>query len=168
MRGGILALRGVEWRPPSPPACGRSVLPAESWAAESAPDVSKRPLEAESLQIESDLFRPSCLCGGFHAPAARDLHLLSGINWGGKTQAARRRDPCRRTETRVGLAESLGWSPETITALLIGYIPIQNKKCNKKNLNTSESLLLEKSTTQDDLMDVYKPWGQENIDAPLN
>ena len=83
-------------------------------------------------------------------------------------QATRRRDPCRQMETRVGLAESLGWSPETITALLIGYIPIQNKKCNKKNLNTSESLLLEKSTTQDDLMDVYKPWGQENIDAPLN
>lgn len=118
---------------PSPhPARSRSVLPAEYWAAESAPGVSKHPLEAESPQIESDWFRLSCLCGGFCAPAARDLHLLSGINWGGKTQAARRRDPCRLTETRVGLAESLGWSPETITALLIGYIPIQNKKCNKK------------------------------------
>ena len=31
-------------------------------------------------------------------------------------------------DTCTRMAESLRYSPETITALLIGYIPIQNKK----------------------------------------
>ena len=38
-----------------------------------------------------------------------------------------------RGDTCVCLAESLCCSPETITALLTGYIPIQNKKAKKKN-----------------------------------
>ena len=35
-------------------------------------------------------------------------------------------------DTRICMAESLCCSPETITALLIGYTPIQNKKLKKK------------------------------------
>ena len=34
----------------------------------------------------------------------------------------------RRTDTCVCMTESLGCSPETITTLLTGYTPIQNKK----------------------------------------
>ena len=37
-----------------------------------------------------------------------------------------------RRDTCVCMAESLCCSPETITALLIGYNPIQNKKVNFK------------------------------------
>ena len=33
-----------------------------------------------------------------------------------------------RMDTHVCMTESLCWSPETITTLLIGFIPIQNKK----------------------------------------
>ena len=33
-----------------------------------------------------------------------------------------------RMETRICMAESLRWSPETATVLLISYTPIQNKK----------------------------------------
>ena len=33
--------------------------------------------------------------------------------------------------TCICIAESLRWSPETITTLLIAYIPIQNKKFKK-------------------------------------
>ena len=36
-----------------------------------------------------------------------------------------------RTDTSICMAESFSCSPETITALLIGYIPIQNKKLKK-------------------------------------
>ena len=35
-------------------------------------------------------------------------------------------------DTCICMAESLGGSVETITALLIGYTPIQNKKLKKK------------------------------------
>ena len=34
----------------------------------------------------------------------------------------------RRMDTRIWMAKSLHWSPETTTTLLIGYTPIQNKK----------------------------------------
>ena len=34
----------------------------------------------------------------------------------------------RRMDTRICMAKSLHWSPETTTTLLIGYTPIQNKK----------------------------------------
>ena len=71
----------------------------------------------------------------------------------------------------ICLAESLCCLPETITASLIGYIPIQNKSGMKKNLNINESLLLGKPITQADLMDVYKPRSpgeQKNSDVPLN
>ena len=37
-----------------------------------------------------------------------------------------------RMDTRIYMAGSLRSSPETITALLIGYTPIQNKKFFKK------------------------------------
>ena len=37
-----------------------------------------------------------------------------------------------RINTSICMAESLCCSPETITALLIGYNPIQNKKVNFK------------------------------------
>ena len=33
-----------------------------------------------------------------------------------------------RIDTCARMAESIGYSPETITTLLIGYTPIQNKK----------------------------------------
>ena len=33
-----------------------------------------------------------------------------------------------RMDTSICMAESICYSPETITTLLIGYIPIQNKK----------------------------------------
>ena len=34
------------------------------------------------------------------------------------------------------MAESLGCSPETLTTLLIGYTPVQNKKLKKKKTKT--------------------------------
>ena len=37
-------------------------------------------------------------------------------------------------DTCIGMAESLCCAPETITTLLIGYIPIQNKKLKKKSV----------------------------------
>ena len=37
-----------------------------------------------------------------------------------------------RMDTCIGMNESLCSSPETITTLLIGYTPIQNKKLKKK------------------------------------
>ena len=37
-----------------------------------------------------------------------------------------------RMDTRICMAESLHCSPETITTLLIGFTPIQNKKVFKK------------------------------------
>ena len=36
-----------------------------------------------------------------------------------------------RIDTWICMAESLCWPPETVTALLIGYTPIQNKKLTK-------------------------------------
>ena len=33
-----------------------------------------------------------------------------------------------RTDACICMAESLGCSPETITTLLVGYAPIQNKE----------------------------------------
>ena len=36
-------------------------------------------------------------------------------------------------DTCIRTAESLGFSPETITTLLIGYAPIQNKVLKKRN-----------------------------------
>ena len=35
-------------------------------------------------------------------------------------------------DTCICMAESLHWSPETITRLLTGYTPIQNKKLKRK------------------------------------
>ena len=44
-----------------------------------------------------------------------------------------------RMDTCIWMAESLGCPPETITTLLIGYTPIQNKKlkelCNFKHVS---------------------------------
>ena len=37
----------------------------------------------------------------------------------------------RRMDTWICMADSLWYSPETVTALLIGYAPIQNKKLKK-------------------------------------
>ena len=37
-----------------------------------------------------------------------------------------------RTDTRICVAETLHYLPETITTLLIGYTPIKNKKLKKK------------------------------------
>ena len=39
-----------------------------------------------------------------------------------------------RMDTWIGMAGSLPCSPETITTLLIGYTPIQNKKLKKKKV----------------------------------
>ena len=44
-----------------------------------------------------------------------------------------RMDPC------ICVAESLHCSPGTITTLLIGYIPIQNKKLKRKKILTNKS-----------------------------
>ena len=41
----------------------------------------------------------------------------------------------RRMDTCMCMTESLGCLPETITTLLIGYTPIQNKKLKKFDLN---------------------------------
>ena len=38
-----------------------------------------------------------------------------------------------RVDTWICMAESLFCAPETITTLLIGYIPISNEKLKKKN-----------------------------------
>ena len=43
------------------------------------------------------------------------------------------RGPSGRMDTCICMAESLPFSPETITALLIGYAPIQNKVLKKRN-----------------------------------
>ena len=60
-------------------------------------------------------------------PAAQHRELCS-VLWGSLDGRGvwGRMDPC------VCTAESLRWSPETITTLLIGYNPIQNKKLRKK------------------------------------
>jgi len=42
-------------------------------------------------------------------------------------------------DTCIHMAESLHCSPETITILLIGYIPIQNKKFKRKKFLTNKS-----------------------------
>ena len=42
-------------------------------------------------------------------------------------------------DTCMCMAESLCCSPETITTLLIGYIPIQNKKLQKKKKKVSQN-----------------------------
>ena len=45
-----------------------------------------------------------------------------------------------RMDTCICMAESLHCSPETITTLLIGYSPIQNKKLKKKKESVGENL----------------------------
>ena len=42
------------------------------------------------------------------------------------------RGVCGRMDIRIGTTKSIHYSPETITALLIGYISIQNKNVGKK------------------------------------
>jgi len=42
-------------------------------------------------------------------------------------------------DTYICMPESLRCSPETITTLLIGYTPIQNKKFNLKSLQSINS-----------------------------
>ena len=46
-----------------------------------------------------------------------------------------------RMNTRICMAESLLWSSETITTLLIGYTPTQNKKKKFKKLKKKICLL---------------------------
>ena len=41
-----------------------------------------------------------------------------------------------RMDTWISITESLGYSPETITTLLISYIPILNKKLKNNLLYT--------------------------------
>ena len=45
-----------------------------------------------------------------------------------------RRGVWGRTDSCIGLAESLCCPPEIITTLLTGYTPIQNKKLKKKKM----------------------------------
>ena len=45
-------------------------------------------------------------------------------------------------DTCIGMAESLCCSPETITTLLISYIPIQNIKLKKNKKKENETLHL--------------------------
>ena len=40
------------------------------------------------------------------------------------------------------MAESLHWSPETITTLLTGYTPIQNKKLKRKEKSKREMICI--------------------------
>ena len=47
-----------------------------------------------------------------------------------------------RMDTHIYMAGSLHCSPETITALLIDYTPIQNKKFKKRSLNLSIMLFV--------------------------
>ena len=42
----------------------------------------------------------------------------------------------------ICMAESLHCPPETITTLLIGYTPIQNKKFKRKKMNISFPMVL--------------------------
>ena len=59
-----------------------------------------------------------------------------------------------RMDTCVRMAESLCYSPETITALLIGYTSIQNKKfLKKKNLDLVNSSRDEGQPTSKDSKD---------------
>ena len=44
-----------------------------------------------------------------------------------------------RINTCICMAESLHWSPGTITVLLIGYTPIQNKKLKKIKIQLSRN-----------------------------
>ena len=54
-----------------------------------------------------------------------------------------------RMDIGICMAESLSCSPETITTLLIGYTPIQNKKFKRKK----------KKMTQDFQHEQFKSWG---------
>ena len=45
-----------------------------------------------------------------------------------------------RMDTCICMAESLHYSPETITILLIDYTPIQNKKLKKTQLSAVQSM----------------------------
>ena len=58
-------------------------------------------------------------------PTVQHMELCSML-WAGWEGVLGRMDIC------VCIAESLCCPPETITILLIGYIPIQNKKLKKK------------------------------------
>ena len=55
---------------------------------------------------------------------------------------------CRKMDTCVWMAESMGCKPETITTLLTGYIPIQNKKLKNVHrkqvggINSSSSVII--------------------------
>ena len=65
-----------------------------------------------------------------------------------------RREIWGRMDTCVRMAESLCYSPETITALLIGYTSIQNKKfLKKKNLDLVNSSRDEGQPTSKDSKD---------------
>ena len=58
-----------------------------------------------------------------------------------------RRGTWGRMDTCIRMAEYLHYSPETITTLLTGYTPIQNKKFkNKKENNLSVKKLLKRGT----------------------
>ena len=46
-----------------------------------------------------------------------------------------------RMDTCICMAESLHSSPETITKLLIGYTPIQNKKLERKKIIQNGSII---------------------------
>ena len=54
-----------------------------------------------------------------------------------------------RMDICICMAESLSCSPETITTLLIGYTPIQNKKFKRRK----------KKKTQDFQHEQFKRWG---------
>ena len=49
-----------------------------------------------------------------------------------------RREVWGRMDTCLCMAETLCSPPETITILLIGYIPVQNKKLNVKSRKSTK------------------------------
>ena len=68
--------------------------------------------------------------GNHHRPALQRMELCS--RWCGSRAG---REVWGRMDTRVYVAESLHCSPETITALLMGCTPVQNKKFKRKHKN---------------------------------
>ena len=67
----------------------------------------------------------------YHCHFATKPTLLNGTRQPGREGSWQRTDAC------VCMAESLCWPPETITALSIGYTPVQNEKFNSNLKETT-------------------------------
>ena len=81
-------------------------------------------------EFEMDVYTLLRLKRVHHGPALQHMELCS--RWCGSRAG---REVWGRMDTRVYVAESLHCSPETITALLMGCTPVQNKKFERKHKN---------------------------------